>query len=86
MRITQQEDYKMEQLETLADIAYLAGISRYYGGDSRQDIQDFISWSREFEELHKGEPWIDLEYLDEIEAFAMAKMKSGIGSIPEPTK
>lgn len=41
-------------LETLADIAYIAGESKYFTGDSRADVNEFILWAREFEAHHRN--------------------------------
>jgi len=65
-------------LETVADIAYMAGAARYYTGDSRQDIQTFITWAQEFEagvQIGDGEPSYEgLEYMSAIERFFEKKM------------
>lgn len=61
-------------LEAIADIAYQAGKQNYYGGDSRQDKQDFIDWSREFAAHHRDNTWEETDYMETIEAFTEAKM------------
>ena len=68
--------------EAIADIAYVAGCERYYGGDSRQDKQDFIDWAVEFEAMNEGYDWNGGEYIDEIEAFATAKMSAKMSGKP----
>lgn len=60
--------------EAVADIAYIAGHDKYYGGDSREDTANFIEWAKEFERIHEGEEWIDKDYIDEITKFAHEKM------------
>ncbi len=68
---------KGSELESLADIAHTAGAMGYYGGDSRQDMQDFITWSKEFESKWEGHQWgIDEgpDYIDAIDAFCEEKM------------
>lgn len=64
--------------EAVADITYIAGYRRFYGGDSRQDIGDFISWAQEFENIWKDKDWgaddtMD-DYMDEIGKFANEKI------------
>ena len=60
--------------EAVADIAYAAGYRKFYSGDSRQDISDFIEWSKEFEEKWKGKEWgaddTNDDYMDEVVKFA----------------
>lgn len=57
--------------ETIADVAYIAGVRRYYSGDSRADMQTFIHIAKQFEEKFKVD-WeeTDLLYMEEIEKFA----------------
>lgn len=51
--------------ETIADIAYTAGVHRYYSGDSRADMQTFINLAENFELLYDGIDWNDGVYLNE---------------------
>lgn len=63
--------------EAVADIAYAAGVKKYYGGDSRADIAQFISWAEEFEKKHKGVEWgvgDAPDYIDTIDAFLESKL------------
>jgi hypothetical protein len=70
--------------EVVADIAYIAGVQKYYGGDSREDISDFISWAKEFEKKHEKVEWgVDKEYIDTIEDFAYGKIEKN-KTKPEP--
>ena len=65
--------------QAVADIAFLAGRSDYYSGNSRGDIACFIAWAQEFEELTEGAQWgvnSEKEYIDAITEFALNKMKS----------
>ena len=72
-------------LETVADIAWLAGRVRHHRGDSREDVQTYVSWAREFEagrtvlpdgtEQYPGEPG-QQEYLSAIETFTTAKLNT----------
>jgi hypothetical protein len=50
-------------LETVADIAFIAGSSDYYSGDSRADISAFIWWAEEFEQSHVNIDWGDEDYM-----------------------
>jgi hypothetical protein len=65
-------------LETVADIAYLAGTEKYYSGDSRGDMSDFISWAKEFEKLHKNTNWEENDYIIEVEEFTKEKLKEAV--------
>lgn len=58
-------------LETVADIAYLAGVARYYSGDSRADALRFIDWAQEFEASEYDKD----DYIGEIERFTARKIK-----------
>jgi hypothetical protein len=69
-------------LETISDISFLAGAIRYHSGDSREDIQQFIAWAKEFEAgrkmivmgSEKVERYNGMDYLSAIEAFAYSKL------------
>lgn len=64
--------------EAVADIAFIAGTRNYYGGNSREDIADFLQWAEEFESKWKGKEWgaddTDDDYIDEITKFVCAKI------------
>ncbi len=73
-------------LETVADIAYLAGASRHYSGDSREDLQQYITWAEAFERLrvvqggdetYNGQP-----YMEAIEIFMQDKLPKHDESCP----
>ncbi len=64
--------------EAVADIAYQAGVARYYSGDSRADIAQFIAWAQEFEKLlvydkDGNETYNGKDYMTAIEEFTLAK-------------
>jgi len=63
-----------EMHETIADISYIAGHRRYYSGDSRMDMSNFIFWAKEFEKMNQNEVWEERDYMLEIEAFANKKI------------
>jgi hypothetical protein len=72
-------DPETRLLETVADIAYLAGAKRYHSGDSREDVQTFIEWAREFELIRRvdargNETYCGAGYLRAIEVFAFEKL------------
>jgi len=58
-------------LEALADIAYLAGRAHYHSGNSRDDVENFIAWAREFERSGYDRD----DYLSEVHKFTEAKLK-----------
>lgn len=60
--------------ESIADIAHIAGSNKYYSGDSRKDINDFIAWAKEFEKLNKGRDWDEDDYISVIESFTLDKI------------
>lgn len=65
-------------LESVADISQMAAHYGYYSGDSRADIQLFIDLAKEFERIHKNREWgvtDDKDYMEEIEKFALKKLK-----------
>jgi hypothetical protein len=63
--------------ETIADIAYIAGTRRYYSGDSRADMQNFIFWAEQFEKVHAKTDWDseDKTYMEAIEEYTNEKIK-----------
>lgn len=67
------EDNKL--FESIADIAFIAGQKGFFSGDSRADIDQFISWAKEFEAMHDETNWDEVDYKDCVEAFALAKLK-----------
>ena len=78
-----------ELMECVADIAFMAGAHDYYGGDSRQDISNFIQWAIEFEskriENADGSVTYDgKEYMDAINDFVNVKLENGEGRDHEP--
>ena len=61
-------------LETVADVAYIAGKNGYFTGDSRADISEFIRWAKLFEEKHKNTNWDQKDYLILIEEFVEGRI------------
>jgi hypothetical protein len=76
--------------ETIADIAYLAGVHGYYSGDSRGDMQTFIHLAKKFEKEHAYVDWDanDLDYMTEIEFFAKKELKlvNKLNFVPDAAK
>ncbi len=64
----------LKLLETLADIAYIAGYHQYYSGDSRMDMSEIIAWTMEFEAIHQDTDWDEENYMLAVEAFANGKL------------
>lgn len=62
--------------ETIADIAYTAGVHRYYSGDSRADMAHFVYLANEFEKQYEGVVWdnADMDYMEAIESFIKSKL------------
>ncbi len=63
--------------EAVADIAYLAAKENHITKDSREMINQFIEWAREFEYLHKHIQWVinsPLDYIESIDYFTMFKI------------
>lgn len=73
--LAERKSIKHSLCEALADIAYIAGNNKYYSGDSRLDIANFIDWAKEFEYLNRGIEWgMEKDYIEEIERFTLAKI------------
>lgn len=67
-------------LEAVADIAYLAGSDGYHSGDSRENIQNFIAWAKEFEAgrdktAEEESAYGGEDYMSAIHAFAASKLR-----------
>jgi len=69
--------------ETIADIAMLAAAMGHYSGNSRDDIDDYIEWAKEFETLRitdaEGEEFYTVNgkrdnYMSAVEDFARLKL------------
>jgi hypothetical protein len=67
------EDFKL--FEAIADIAFIAGQKGFFSGDSRTDINEFITWAQEFEDMHEDTNWDDIDYQESIEAFTGNKLR-----------
>jgi hypothetical protein len=67
---------KYKLLETIADIAYLAGERKFYSGDSRADVSEFIRWAGEFEKVNSGTNWDEQDYILSVTNFTEEKLLS----------
>jgi hypothetical protein len=57
-------------LEAVADIAFFAGVKKYYSGDSRADMSYFIYLAKEFETRYSKIEWgLDLDYIETMEEY-----------------
>jgi hypothetical protein len=65
-----------ELLEIVADIAYSAGEEKFFSGNSRQDISEFIRWAGQFEQQHKETDWHREDYILAITDFAKEKISN----------
>lgn len=73
MNFTEKE---IKLFEAIADISYIAGYEKYYSGDSRIDIKDFIFWAQEFETKHTETNWGEDNYMIMIEEYVKEKIKN----------
>jgi len=69
-------------METVADISYIAGYKRYYSGNSRIDISEYIHWAKQFEKMHKDADWDNEDYMLAIEQYANEKIKQATNTRP----
>lgn len=67
--------YNLKLIESIADIAYIAGYKKHYSGNSRIDISEYISWAKEFEQIHKDTDWDYEDYILTIDKYADEKIK-----------
>jgi len=58
-------------LETVADIAYFAGVNKYYTGDLRADVSSFIFLAKRFEAINENTDWENNDYMLAIEYFVI---------------
>lgn len=63
-------------LETVADVAYIAGENGYFTGDSRADVSEFIRWVKLFDKEHKNTDWKQKDYLMLIEEFVEGQLET----------
>ena len=62
-------------IETVADISYLSVQNKFYSGDSRSDISEFIRWAVEFEGANTNTNWDEHDYIISIERFTQGKLR-----------
>ena len=68
----------LKLIETVADISYIAGFEKHYTGNSRSDISEYISWAKEFEQIHTDTDWDYEDYMSAIEKYANERIKQAI--------
>ena len=62
-------------LEVVADISFIAGERKYFTGDSRADVSNFILWADEFRIKHSKTNWDETDYRYSIEIFTLQKLE-----------
>lgn len=73
--MTEKEIYSL--CEAVADIAYIAAEEKYRTEDSREMIDQFITWAMDFECIHRKIEWgvnSPLDYIDSIYHFTIFKI------------
>lgn len=68
--------YSQKILETIADIAYIAGENKFFSGNSRLDISEYIRWAQDFENINSSTNWNEYDYISSIAEFTMIKLTS----------
>lgn len=63
-------------IETVADISFIAGEMKYFSGDSRQDVSNFILWANQFQKENAKTNWNEIDYRLTIENFTIQKIKA----------
>lgn len=70
-------------LEAIADIALYIGASGFVPENSRDLIDNIVSWAKEFETVNAGVQWGidgDLDYIEAIDQFAFDKLTDAVNS------
>ena len=65
-------------LESVADISYIAGEMKYFSGNSREDISNFILWGKQFENDNLNTNWDEVDYRLTIEKFTNQKIQEHV--------
>jgi hypothetical protein len=63
-------------MEVVADISFIAGEMEYFSGNSRADVSNFIFWAKQFQQHHAKTDWDEVDYILEIQEFAIKKIQS----------
>ena len=71
--------YTRSIIETVADISYIAGESKYFTGDSRYDVSSFIVWAKEFDRNYKSTNWHEVDYILTVTEFTLQKITNNNG-------
>jgi len=65
-------------LETVADISFIAGERKYFSGDSRADVSNFVFWANQFEKENFNTNWDEVDYRILIEKFTENKLSDSL--------
>lgn len=63
-------------IEAVADISFIAGEMKYFSGNSREDISNFILWANQFQKENSKTNWLEVDYRLTIEKFILQKIKN----------
>lgn len=61
--------------ETVADISFIAGEMKYFSGNSREDVSNFILWANQFQKENSNTNWHEVDYRLTIEKFTIQKIQ-----------
>ncbi len=68
--------------EAVSDLTSLFMTQPQLPANSRDVVQLCVDWAAEFEARHESEDWAEVDYLETIDAFFMAKYRAWIESVP----
>ena len=68
--------------EAVSDLTSLFMTQPQLPANSRDVVQLCVDWAAEFEARHGSEDWAEVDYLETIDAFFMAKYRAWIESVP----
>lgn len=63
-------------LEIVAEISFIAGERKFFSGNSREDVFNFILWANEFQNKNSKVNWNEVDYRLSIESFAIEKIQN----------
>ena len=63
-------------MEVVADISFIAGEMKYFTGNSRADVSNFILWAKQFQKNYTKTDWNEVDYILEIQKFAINKIQN----------
>ena len=68
--------------EAVSDLTALFVCQRQLPADSRELTRLVIEWAEAFERQHRGEPWVDREYLDTVDAHFHDHYRAWLATAP----